>query len=410
MAKHKWTAWSRWGDRGGDKGKWTYTVCKVCVGTDNAAWVWDHKMKSDNWRACRHCGTEWGIGSPTVQGGQAGAKQHEEKGSAGNSILNETINKRFFTLSRKKEARRTEKEEQWKTLRVQAAELGEQGKEEEAMEVLKAIKEQKEAFEEEPEDDTEPEPLSPLEAKQLSAELSRVHNLAGHFLEKYLKLERQLKEVRAKHDEAVMAEVRLEKRQSDDYEQKKRLATKAEEMEAELHDDKLPADMLEAKAGILREIAKAEKELLGAKEKMTVFSADAAKKMRDEHKDGLPAKRHRAAAGAKKDEEAGAADKGRSRADAAEVVETVDTGEQASGSGSNGGDQAKKKQEKEDAARKEELVRAARSAGEALIAEEEENKNKNKKEAKEKADKAKEAKAKAMAKAAAKEAAARKNG
>jgi hypothetical protein len=332
-------------------------------------------MGDGKWAICKHCGTKWGAKGPPPGGAAGdGARGQGGGGRDGDGgIINKTIDDKFFTLNSNKEVRRKQKEEGWQELRKLAMEKGDQGKDDEAADIFKRIKHEKIDFEDEADDIDDPVPLSPHDTKQLSGEINRVYNLVGTYMDKCIKLEKELKEAQGKFQHAVAAEMRMEKRLRDDFELKKRIETQADEMEEEFADEDLPEELLQEKAALLEAEKEARKTLKAHKAKLASIAAramEAKEAKKAAHQDQGPGKKHQNA-----DEE--------EQKDDAAMEEPTQSPQEGAAACSgkheihiekvyvSNSNCEKEKHEQEEKARRDELAREARLIGEKLIAERE---------------------------------------
>ena len=125
----------------------------------------------------------------------------------------------------------------------------------------------------------------------MSAELDRMTNVSAAFLDKLLKHEKLASEAKARYYAAVAAKAMVEKRIEDDRELKKRSEEQSKKEEAELDNAALPEEALQEIANLKTEREMAEKALNSYQGKLADIISKGKEKLKEEHKDGGPAKK-----------------------------------------------------------------------------------------------------------------------
>lgn len=132
--------------------------------------------------------------------------------------------------------------------------------------------------------------------KELSAELDRMTNVGAAYLDKFLKHEKLASEAKARCYAPVAAKAMVEKRIEDDRELKTRSEEQSKEEEAELDNAALPEEALQEIANLKTERETPEKALNSYQGKLADIISKGKAKLKEEHKDGGPAKKAQQAA------------------------------------------------------------------------------------------------------------------
>lgn len=298
--------------QGGDK-KTAYVTCAPCGKAGIQSWAFIHRLSDPRWQNCTHCSGPFprvpGQAKGKVKPRAAPAGGEEDEGEAepteeedadevdefdqANFITTAVYNTYFVSQPQKSAARAT-KEKSWASRKEEAHTLILADKFDEAQEMLRAIKEEQRVFMDVQDDaPAEPQLIDHKGLKQLSAEFDKLVTVGEAKVKKLVKFELMVERLKNEYNAVKTAEAMVLKRIDSNHELKVKQERQQKDLEMPLEAAKYPAQYIQKLADLKAKKEQMEMDLAKLPEEYAQLHSQAEAAMREEHKDGAPAKKPR---------------------------------------------------------------------------------------------------------------------
>jgi hypothetical protein len=342
------------------KGPWMH--CAACAAAGKKSWIYKTKLKDDQNLTCTMCQTAWAqnfnnseVKSAVVTSDEKiGKNTGKFEGKEG--AMSKAVHTRYFVQTSGKGARLAIKTEEWDLTKKAGKDLVDQGKISEAQIIFEKVKLEMAAFAEEPEDFIEQEPFDAEDIKKLAGEQHRVQNEAEQVMDNMMRLERDLAKAKQKHVKLLQAGIMIKRAIDEDHKAKLKAEEDAINLEGEIPEEFVAdAEDLAIKAKIIEDEKAAKALAQGIAARFAAYRDLLAQKAKDAHLDGPNAKKPKP-----------------ELKTAVAATPDVDVGGPCAAQPS--GEDATRKEEREEAIRREEAACASARCAQELIAEEDKEK------------------------------------